>query len=455
MNAKHDLPTNAGSLIVSPRAVITQPAAPLYETEFDVPKRIGLTIAFLVFGVFGLWSAFAPIDGAVHAMGAITVKSYKKVVQHLEGGIVSEIRVQNGEMVNAGDILLVIDPTQHLAQLEIYTGQLFAFSALEARLIAERDGLDAVAYPDLLSAADNKAQVEKEAQDQVFAARKATREGAIAVLNQRASQLQSQIVGLEALQKSKAQLAASFSEELVEVRALLAEGFADKLRLRELERNHEVLIGEAAELTSNIAATRIQIGEAQLQIIQTQNEFQTDVVNQLAETQSNLKDTRERVTALTDIVSRTEVAAPDSGIVNNLQLHTIGAVIAPGSALMEIVPQSQDLVVEARVQVIDIDRVAMGQETTIRLPTFSSKTTPTLFGKVLNVSADAMVDEATRSNYYLARIEITPESLTDIADLVLVPGMPAEVFIKTPSRTFLQFVIKPLTDSLHRSFLED
>ncbi|MES2626951.1 MAG: HlyD family type I secretion periplasmic adaptor subunit [Pseudomonadota bacterium] len=455
MNAKHDLPTNAGSLIVSPRAVISQPAAPLYETEFDAPKRIGLTIAFLVFGVFGLWSAFAPIGGAVHAMGAISVKSYKKVVQHFEGGIVQEIRVQNGEMVEAGDILLVIDPTQHLAQLEIYTGQLFALTALEARLIAERDGLDAVSYPDLLSAADNKARVEKDAQDQVFAARKATREGAINVLNQRASQLESQVVGLEALQKTKEQLASSFAEELVEVRALLAEGFADKIRLRELERSHEMLMGEAAEITSNIAATKIQIGEAQLQIIQTQNEFQTEVVNQLAETQTNLKDTRERVIALTDIVARTEVRAPDAGIVNNLQLHTIGAVVSPGSPLAEIVPQSQDLVVEARVQITDIDRVAVGQEATIRLPTFSSKTTPTLFGKVLNVSADALLDEATRSTYYLARIEITPESMTEIEGLLLVPGMPAEVFITTPSRTFLQFVMKPLTDSLHRSFLED
>jgi membrane fusion protein, epimerase transport system len=454
MNAKHDIP-GAGALIVSPRAITMPAAAPLYETEFDAPKRIGLIIAFLVFGVFGLWAAFVPLSGAVHAVGAITVKSYKKVVQHFEGGIVEEILVQNGEMVNAGDVLLVIDPTQSLAQLEIFTGQLFALTALEARLIAERDGLDAVVYPELLSAPDNKAKVEKEAQDQVFNARKATREGAIAVLNQRANQLQSQVVGLEALQESKKQLAASFSEELVEVRSLLAEGFSDKLRLREVERNHEMLVGEAAELTANIASTRIQIGEAQLEIIQTQNEFMTEVVNQLAETQSNLKDVRERVTALTDIVTRTEVRAPDSGIVNNLQVHTLGAVLSPGSPIAEIVPQTEDLVVEARVPPNDIDRVAAGQEATIRLPTFSSKSTPTLYGKVLTVSADTLADQATGANYYLARIEITPASMTDLEGQTLVPGMPAEVFITTPSRTFLQFVMKPLSDSIARGFLED
>ncbi len=455
MNTKQNIATTAGALFASFRAEPTPAPAPVYETEFEVPKRIGLIIAFLVFGVFGLWSAFAPINGAVHAMGTITVKSYKKVVQHFEGGIVREIRVQNGEMVNAGDILLVIDPTQSLAQLEIYTGQLFAFTALEARLIAERDGLNAAVYPELLSAPDNKAQVEKEAQDQVFNARKASREGAIAVLNQRASQLESQVVGLKALQESKKQLADSFSEELVEVRALLAEGFANKLRLRELERNHAMLVGEAAELSANIASTQIQIGQAQLEIIQTQNQFQTEVVNQLAETQSALKDTRERVTALTDIVTRTEVRAPGTGIVNNLQVHTIGAVIAPGSPIAEIVPQSEELVVEAGVQTIDIDRIAAGQQATIRLPTFNSKTTPTLFGTVLNVSADTVIDEATQASYYLARIEITPESMTEIEDLILIPGMPAEVFITTPSRTFLQFVMKPLSDSINRSFLED
>jgi epimerase transport system membrane fusion protein len=453
MNAKQYIATNAGSLVASPRTEATP--APLYETEFDVPRRIGLTIAFLVFGVFGLWSAFAPINGAVHAMGAITVKSYKKVVQHLEGGIVREIRVQNGAMVNAGDVLLVIDPTQSLANLEIYTGQLFSLTALEARLLAERDGLDTVGYPALLSAADNKAQVEKEAQDQVFNARKASREGAIAVLNQRASQLGSQVTGLKALQESKKQLADSFAEELVDVRALLAEGFANKLRLRELERNHAMMVGETAELSANIASTQIQIGEAQLEIIQTQNQFQTEVVNQLAETQTALKDTRERVTALADIVTRTEVRAPDAGIVNNLQVHTIGAVIAPGSPIAEIVPQSEDLVVEARVQTIDIDRVATGQQASIRLPTFSSKTTPTLYGTVLNVSADTLIDQATGASYYLARIEITPESMTEIADLILVPGMPAEVFITTPSRTFLQYLMKPLSNSIARSFLED
>src|SRR5688572_3670658 len=201
MNAKHEIITNAGALVASPAIVAIPTPVPLYETEFDIPKRFGMIIAFLVFGVFGLWSAFAPIGGAVHAVGSIGVKSYNKRVQHLEGGIVREILVQNGAMVNADDVLLIIDPTQSLAQLEIFTGQLFALTALEARLVAERDGLESVVYPELLSTPDNKAQVEKEAQDQVFSARKTTREGAIAVLNQRASQLQSQVIGLEALQE--------------------------------------------------------------------------------------------------------------------------------------------------------------------------------------------------------------------------------------------------------------
>lgn len=424
------------------------------ETSMEMPRRVGLIIFFLVFGVFGFWASVAPIDGFAVASGTVTVKSYKKTVQHLEGGIVNEILARSGDRVEEGQPLLVMDDTQPLAQLEIANSQLLSLTAMESRLIAERDNLDQINFPALLTASDSGAQTEMETQIQIFEAGKASREGQVAVLEQRIEQLQSRVVGLRALKLSKEEQAEFYAEEIVDVRALLSQGFSDKLRLRELERNASRLRGEAAELTANIASTEVEIGEAQLQIIQLGREFLNNVVNNLGDTQTSLRDARERTNALRDIVSRTVVRAPVAGIVNGMQIHTVGGVIGPGTPIAEIVPQTDELIVEARVEPIDIDRVAEGQDATIRFSSFSSSV-PTIFGKVISISADSQVDQNTGASFYLARIEVTPEGLSDLGSLVLVPGMPAEVFIASGSRTFIQYLFKPFSNALARSFTED
>ncbi len=451
---------NRGNQNKLPAVMAAEPPTPhaspnaVIETEIDGARRAGIFIAVLVFGVFGLWAAVAPLNGAAHAIGVVTVRSYKQVVQHLEGGMVSEIRAQNGDYVEAGAPLLVLDSTQSLTQLEIVSAQFTALTAMEARLIAERDGLDSIVFPDSLSASDVNAREEMAVQNQIFDARKASREGAIAVLEQRIEQLKSRVTGLKAMKSSKEELAASFAEELADVRLLLEEGFADKLRLRELERSHAMLQGEAAELVATISSTEMQIGETQLQILQQTNEFQADVVNQLGEVQINLKDSRERMIALKDIVERTVVRAPVSGLVNGMQYHTIGAVIAPGNPIADIVPQSDELVVEAHVAPVDIDRVSAGQAATIRFSAFSSAV-PTIDGTVLSVSADAIVDPNSGMQFYVARVQVTEEGMAELGNLALVPGMPAEVFIASGSRTFLQYVMKPFSNALARSLIED
>ncbi len=424
------------------------------ETGIEAPRRAGILIGLAVFGVFGLWAALAPISGAAHAPGTVTVKSYKQVVQHLEGGMISEILVHNGDVVEAGAPLLILDSTQSVAQLEIASAQFVALSALEARLIAERDGLDSIVFPAHLNTDDANAREEMNVQMQIFAARKASREGSIAVLEQRIEQLKSRVVGLQAMKSSKEELAASFEEELKDVRLLLEEGFADKLRLRELERSHAMLKGEAAELVANISATEMQAGETKLQILQINNEFQAEVVNELGEIQPRLKDVRERMTALNDIVDRTVIRAPVAGVVNGMQYHTVGGVIGPGNPIADVVPQSDELIVEASVSPLDIDRVHVGQAATIRFSSFSSAV-PTIFGTVIGVSADAVTDRNTGASFYLARVQVTPEGLQELGDLALVPGMPAEVFIASGSRTFLQYVMKPFSNALARSLIED
>jgi epimerase transport system membrane fusion protein len=421
----------------------------------DTPMRVGLLIIFLVFGIFGVWAAVAPIEGAAHAPGIVVVKTYKKLVQHLEGGIVSEILAQNGDYVSAGEPLLILDNTQPLAQLEITNSQFVALKAIESRLIAERDEHSAVIYPDSLTRGELNASEEMSAQTQIFQARKAANEGAIEVLEQRIEQLHSKRVGLHALKTSKETLAASYAEELVDVRELLSQGFSDKTRVRELERSHALSSGEAAELTASISTTEIEIGEARLQILQRRREFLNEVVNQLGETQTNLKDVLERTTALRDIVSRTVVRAPAAGVVNGMQIHTVGGVVGPGQPIVDIVPQTEELIIEARVSPLDIDRVTEGQSVMIRFSSFGRGSVPTIFGTVLNLSADALLDQNTGASYYQARIEVTAEGIADLGSLTLMPGMPADTFIATGARTFLQYLFKPFTNAMARSFIED
>lgn len=429
------------------------------ETGFETPRRIGLTIAFLVFGVFGVWAAVAPLQEAAHAGGVIAVKSYNKLVQHRDGGIVKEIRVQNGDVVKEGDVLLVLDPTQEQAQLEILRLQMLSLVAKEARLLAERDGLESVVYPDELTRnATPPASMEMASQNQQFLTRKATREGGMAILEQRIGQLEARGQGLAAQRDSKTTLAASFSDELEDVRKLLDRGFENMQRVRELERQEALMKGDAADLTANLASNEIQISETRSQILQQKNEFQTQVAGELADTQTRLQDTRERVFALTDIVAKTEIRAPAAGVVTNLQVHTEGGVIPPGgNPIAQIVPQgeSDDLIIDAQVTPVDIDRIAVGQETTIRLPALNARTVPTLYGTVTNVSADAVVDQRSGTSFYQARIAINPESLTELEGKPLIPGMPAEVFIATGSSTFLQMMFKPLSNAVARSFNED
>ena len=423
-------------------------------SSMEGPKRFGLVLLIAVFGVFGMWAAIAPLDGAAFALGTVTVKSYKKVVQHLEGGIVAEILAQDGDLVGSGEPLLILDDTQPKTSLEIVNSQFIALKMKEARLIAERDGSETVSYPTQLALSSANAAQEVEAQNEVFNARKAANEGRIQILEQRVEQLKSQVVGLEALRTTKEMLAQSFEEELADTQTLLDQGFSEKTRLRQIERNFATFSGEAAELSANIAATEVQIGETQLQILQQLSEFQNEVVAELSEVQTAIKDSDERLTALRDVVSRTIIRAPDSGLVNGMQVHTIGGVIGPGSAIAEIVPESDELIIQASVNPIDIDRVSEGQEARIRFSTFGSRA-PTIFGTLLSLSADALPNEATGASYYLARVQVNPDSLGELGDMALLPGMPAEVYINTGSRTLLQYLFKPLSNAVARSFNED
>lgn len=426
------------------------------ETSDRKPRFWGIAIVVLTFGICGTWAIFAPLDSAALAPGVVTVKSYRKTVQHLEGGIVQEILVTNGSLVESGQTLLVLDDTQARAELGVLRGQHFHALATENRLASERDDLEAVQFAEeLLAAVDLRAVEAMRSEEQIFQARRNDRLGEVEVLEQRIAQLESQVEGLEALASSKEELARSYDEEVSDLSELLKEGFVDKQRLRELQRNAARTRGEIAEHRASIAEAGMRMGETRLEILQLNKRFMTDVVDQLGEAQARVFDLSERITAIGDRVRRTIIRSPDSGMVLGLATHTIGGVIQPGSPLLDIVPEGDELIVEAQVSPMDIDRVELGMEASIRFSAFRSSTTHVIEGEVIGISADRLTDEQTGQPYYLARVQVTPDGRHNLGNLMLVPGMPAEVLIKTGERTLMQYLLRPVNDALARSLIED
>jgi len=418
-------------------------------------RNIGAAIVFASFGVFGVWAFFAPMDSSALAPGVVVVKSYKKTVQHLDGGIVAKILVKDGDLVKEGQPLLMLDDTQIKAQLEIARAQNITLAAQVARLRTERDQLKRIDYPALLDdASDPRTTEAKSAENNVFKSRISSHDGQIAVLNQRISQISSKINGLQGQVDSKKQLIVSYAEEIRDLKELLAEGFTDKQRLREIERNHALQSGEMAQLNAEIATNQMLISETRLQILQVQKQFQEEVTGKLSEAQAQLNDAAERLAANQDRLNRIVIKAPASGMVLGLAVHNENSVISPGRPILDIVPQGAELIIEAQVSPMDIDRVTVGLQAEVRFSAFKQSKTPKMTGKVIHLSADRLTDEKGNS-YYQARVELNPESRKELGDLQLLPGMPAEVLINTGERTLFEYLAQPATNFFARSFIED
>jgi epimerase transport system membrane fusion protein len=419
-------------------------------------RWIGFIVLFLTFGVFGTWSYYAPIDSAAIAPGYVTVKNNSKTVQHLEGGIIAELLVQEGSRVEQGDVIIVLDDTQIKAQKEIVLGQYITSKTLEARLLAERSNKNKVVYPENI-AADNDPRLQSaiKIQNEIFKARRQTISGERSVLEQRIQQLNSQYNGLEAQKQSNEDLVISYEDEISELTGLLEEGFADKQNLRERKRQLTNIKGTIAELTAQLASNQIQIGETKLQIIQLDKQFKEEVANQIAEVQAQLSDLNEQMRAIDDRLLRTNITAPATGNVLGLTIHTVGGVISPGTPILDIVPDGIELTVTAEVSPIDIDNISVGMEAEVRFSAFKQATTPKLFAVLTNLSADRLINESTGMPYYEAQLQLTEQSVADLKTLKLLPGMPADVLISTGERTFLEYLAKPATDAFVSAFLEE
>lgn len=432
--------------------------APRIDDGAGRPLRTGLIISVLFFGVLGGWAGFAPLDSAAVAPGVVVVENNRQAVQHRDGGIVAELPVREGDRVEAGQLLLRLDDTELAAQASILSKQTDALKILEARLVAERDGLGAIVFPADITARLGKGEEIDQlvhGQERVFATRTSSRGNQVDILQQRIVQLGAQIKGFEAQAAANARQLALIRDELKGTRSLYEKGLTPKTRVLALERAAASLDGERGENEANAARARQAIGEARLQIDQIERERQTEVAEQLRQTQEQLFDLTPRLEAVRAQLGRTEIRAPASGSVVGLTAFTVGGVIRPGETVMEIVPSDTPLVVRAQLRPDQIDDVHRGMVAEVRLTAYPYRTTPILNGNVAQISADRFTDERTGVAYYDMRIEVPTTELHRLPDAGLTPGMPAEVMVPLRERTALDYLVEPLLRSIEGTARED
>ncbi|MGJ4928434.1 HlyD family type I secretion periplasmic adaptor subunit [Bradyrhizobium sp. HKCCYLS2038] len=423
---------------------------------FENELRLGLRVLLIAGVLGGGWLTLVPLAGAVVVPGNLVVQSNVKAIQHPTGGIIAEIKVDNGKRVAAGDLLVRLDATQSQAQLQSITKQLNEQRARIARLSAERDGLEQPEYPTTLTsrADDPNVRAVIASENALFKARAVTRKSQKELLQGRIVQLNNEIGGMESQLDSKNKQIDLIKGELAGVQDLYDKRLVPLTRLTTLQREAARIDGERGQLVSSVAETRSKISEAELQTVKVDQDFRSEVVKDLSESQAKEGDLVEKSVAARDQLDRIEMRAPNSGTIHQLAVHTIGGVIKPGETIMELVPESDELQVEGHVQPKDIDHVHTGQDAMVHFNAFNSHTTPKLSGQVSFVSPDITNDQRTGSTFYTVRITLPDEERKRLGDVNLKPGMQAEVYVQTGSRTMLSYLMKPVLDQWRRAFVE-
>ncbi|WP_407943066.1 HlyD family type I secretion periplasmic adaptor subunit [Methylobacterium oxalidis] len=415
-----------------------------------------LIVAVLVGGIGG-WATFTEIGGAVVSSGQLVVESDVKKVQHPVGGIVGELRVHEGDRVKAGDILVRLDETQPRANLDIVLRALDALMAKRTREEAERDGDMALSFPpDFQARAASDEAVARliDSETRLFLARAKTRNVQKSQLRERITQLEQEITGTTEQMAAKAREVTAVSRELQGIRELWEKNLVQISRLTNLEREAARLDGDKGKLLASMAQAKGKINEVQLQIIQIDEDMRNEVSKDLAEIRSKWQEYEEKQTAALDQLRRTDLRAPQDGIVHQMTVHTVGGLVTPSEPAMLIVPEADDLALEVKIQPKDIDHVHIDQAAILRFSALSQRTTPEINGVVDRVSADVTQDQKTGQNFYKARIRVSEAERKRLGDIRLVPGMPVDAFLKTGDRTVLSYLTKPLMEQIGKAWRE-
>jgi HlyD family secretion protein len=417
---------------------------------------MGLAIVAILAGGLGGWASTTEISGALIAPGQVVVDTNVKKVQHPTGGVVGEVRARDGDVVKAGDVVVRLDDTVTKASLAIVNKSLNGLWARAARLEAEQQGLDKLVFPPMLMdrADDPDVKNVMASESKLFEVRTTGRTGQKAQLRERVAQLNEEIGGMTALERAKTLEIALVEKELVGVRSLYEQRLVQISRLTVLERDNARLNGERAQYVASRAQAKGKITETELQIIQVDKDLVSEVSKDLRETNDKIGEFVERKVTAEDQLRRIDIRAPQDGVVLQSTVHTVGGVVTAGDAIMMIVPQSDDLSVEAKVNPQDIDKLQIGQKTLLRLSAFNQRTTPELNGFVSRVSADVTTEQRTGQTYYTIRVSLPPKEVARLGDVKLIPGMPVEAFVQTGDRTMMSYLIKPFSDQLMRSFRE-
>lgn len=404
-----------------------------------------------------LWSGLAPLYSAAIAPGQVILDSNKKTIQHLEGGIISAILVREGQTVNKGDVLVRLDATNTKASYDLVKKQYISNLAAESRLMAERDQDEKIEFPAELTEQAGKDPIVDENidnQTRLFETRRKNLEGQIGVLNQKVLQSEEQIKGYEAQIESAESQLGYLNDEISVVQKLMKSGNAVRPRLLALQRNAADIAGQKGQYMASISQARESIEEAKKNIINVQEEFLKELLKELNDTQATLSDLKEKMNANEDKLKRIDIISPIAGKINDLKIHTVGGVIQPGEKLMDVVPDDDKLIIEAKVMPQDIDVVHDGLEASVRLTAYKTRKVPPVSGKVVNVSGDRFNDERTGMAYYLARVEVDMKQLDSLDNVHLYPGMPADVLIITGKNTALAYLWSPISDSFNKAFRE-
>lgn len=419
--------------------------------------RVGYGAILVGFLGFGGWTATAKVDSAVVASGVVSLEMSRKSVQHLEGGIVSDIFVNEGAFVEAGDVLFRLDPTQEQASLTTVRRQIDANAATEARLRAERDGAETVTFPQALLARQDDPQTAEIIADETaqFAERRRTVDGEIGILEAKASQLGAEVEGLQQEREATDEQLAILEEELVDLEGLLEKGLTRRSGVLSMRREQSRLSGTIGRLTASIAASEGAIAETKLQIAQRRQQFAEAVNEDLLAVRQRLSELREQSTVASDVFERREVRAPQSGRVQDLKVFTVGAVIRPGETLLDIVPDDAALIVQARVSPLDKDSISSGMRAEVTMPSFPTLLPAPIYGEIISVSGDRLMDEQAQYPYFLAQIRVEEDTIPDEVSEKLSPGLPADIIVPTGGRTMLDYLVTPLSRRFNKALREE
>jgi HlyD family secretion protein len=418
--------------------------------------RAGIVLAAIVCVGIGGWAYATKLGGAVIGSGQLVVESNVKQVQHPTGGVIGELLVRNGDHVEAGQVVLRLDETLTRANLAVITSQIDELLARRARNEAERDGVATIAFPSALLARRDDPVIAQlvSGEEKFFAFRNAAAAGKKARLRERIGQLGTEVRGLEAQEVAKGKELEWIAKELEGVRALWAKQMVQFARVTALERDAVRLDGERGRLVAAIAETHGKITETELEILQVDQDIRSEVGKELADIRGKLSELMERRVAAEDQLRRVDLRAPQAGTVHQLDVHTVGGVITQGQQVMLVVPDIDELKVEAKIAPTDIDQVHQGQAAHLRFTAFNYETTPELEGSVAVIGADAQEDQKTGARFFLVRITIDEGEIPKLGKLKLLPGMPVECFIETEPRTVLSYLLRPIENQIRRTFRE-